>query len=127
MSIVNLTQHLASADQVEAGVVSVDPGYQERLVQLLNFTSMPTATEVVHRAEEIATLALMQGSHFAMVGGAPYLMSPLVKALRDLGINALYAFSERVSVEDPTTGVKTSKFQHLGFVGSTSGTSIVPK
>jgi hypothetical protein len=127
MSIVNLTQHVASADQVEVGVVALNSDHNEQLVGLLNFTSIPSTSEVVERAEEIAVLALMSGSYYCMIGGAPYLMGPLTIALRNLGLHALFAFSERVSVEDPSTGVKTSKFQHLGFVGSESGTSVVPK
>lgn len=54
-----------------------------------------------------------------MIGGAPYLMSALESTLKEKGVQPLYAFSERVSVEKTTeTGevIKTSTFQHKGWV-----------
>jgi len=54
-----------------------------------------------------------------MIGGAPYLMATLEKALREVGLNPIYAFSQRVSIdkENPDGSVtKTMVFKHLGFV-----------
>lgn len=54
-----------------------------------------------------------------MIGGAPYLMGTLEKALKDKGITPLYSFSERVSIEvvrEDETTQKTSVFQHKGFI-----------
>jgi hypothetical protein len=54
-----------------------------------------------------------------MIGGAPYLMGPLTDALKDLGIEVCFSYSERVSVESslPDGSVtKTSVFKHVGFV-----------
>jgi len=46
-------------------------------------------------------------------------MGPLAKTLSEAGIRPLFAFSERVSEEDPETGMKVSVFKHLGFVDGT--------
>jgi hypothetical protein len=128
--IINLTQHTSSADQDDAGVF--DSGLD--FAPLLNFASLPTAADVEERAIEIARMASnfdcsggMYGdsnptppSH-AMIGGAPFLMSALERALLAVGITPLYAFSVRESVESvqPDGSVtKTSVFKHAGFVGS---------
>ena len=57
----------------------------------------------------------------AMIGGAPYLMAELEKELWHLGIEPVYAFSRRESVE--TVGengevTKTAVFKHIGFVSA---------
>ena len=57
----------------------------------------------------------------AMIGGAPYLMSELEKELWHLGIEPVYAFTKRESVE--TVGengevTKTAVFKHAGFVSA---------
>ena len=55
----------------------------------------------------------------AMIGGAPYLMAPLETALRVIGIEPVYAFSTRASVEQtmPDGSVrKVNDFRHAGFV-----------
>jgi len=56
-----------------------------------------------------------------MIGGAPWMMGPLVRALHAAGVvQCLAAFSRRESVErtDPATGAvtKTAVFCHMGFV-----------
>lgn len=55
----------------------------------------------------------------AMIGGAPFLMPALEKALRTKGILPVYAFSQRESVEEimeDGTVRKTAVFKHRGFV-----------
>lgn len=123
MSIINLTQHKATFSQQSVGVVDLcdaegkpDP----ELVSLLNFDTLPSAEEVIQRAEALAQLASDCFATAAMIGGAPYLMAPLEAALRAKGIRPLYAFSERTSVEEtlPDGSVrKTAVFIHKGFVG----------
>ena len=56
----------------------------------------------------------------AMVGGAPYLMAELEKALWARGIEPVYSFSERKSVEAEKDGVvtKVNVFEHVGFVSA---------
>lgn len=127
--ILNLTQHPASAEQVEAGVKDVTPKNKREIVSLLTFESLPEREEIVERARAIAALALSEGlqshengtpfSDSAMIGGAPFMMGALEEALVEVGVRPLYAFSLRESVEEtsPSGEVKkVSVFRHLGFV-----------
>lgn len=120
MKVVNLTQHAATAAQAEDGVFALPAAEGQELKRLLTFTALPERDEVAARAVAIAALAAESGAEAAMIGGAPYLMAPLERALQECGIAPLYAYSERRSVEktDPATGevTKTAVFVHLGFV-----------
>ena len=113
--IVNLTQHDASVEQ--KGVF--EPHQKEKVKQLLTFSSLPEREEIKERAEQLAKIAESEKVDFAMIGGAPYLMSALEEALIKKGINPLYAFSKRESVEKTLSDgrvEKTQVFRHLGFV-----------
>ena len=117
MGIINLTQHAATPEQIAAGVVPAH--FAERLPSLLNFSSIPTPLEIRQRAEVVASLAHDTGAREAMIGGAPFFMAALERALRQCGITPLYAFSERASEEQtqPDGGVrKVNVFRHVGFV-----------
>ena len=117
MKIVNLTQHEATREQIEAGVF--EPVEKELIKKLLTFTELPIIDELCDRAERLADIALENGADAAMIGGAPYLMILLHDTLVGRDIQPLYAFSERVSVEKEEGGkiIKTSVFKHVGFVG----------
>ncbi len=115
--IANLTQHTASEEQKKAGVFDLNEERQEKLKQLLTFEELPTKEEIQERAEKITELAEDTGK--AMIGGAPYLMASLEQALIEKGIQPLYAFSKRESVEEPLGDGSTKKtqiFRHLGFI-----------
>ena len=118
MSILNFTQHAATAEQVAAGVIDLMQHDLASLKALLNFVGLPTADEIYERAYAIAALAENLFAETVMVGGAPFLMPVLQKALQMRGITVLYAFSERVSIEKIVDGVvvKTNEFKHVGFV-----------
>jgi len=115
MSIINLTQHPASPEQIAAGVVDLDAGL-ECVKSALNFKSLPDAASIRDRAALVASAAV--GHEAAMIGGALWLMGPLAEELRDRSITPLFAFSRRESVEKVIDGqtVKTSAFRHVGFV-----------
>ena len=113
--IVNLTQHISSAEQVEEGVFDLEDN--SVLKRLLTFNTPPTLLEMQQRAEAITALAVATEATIAMVGGAPYFMVFLEIALDGVGIKVVYSFTERVAVENPTTGEKTSVFKHTGWVG----------
>ena len=56
-----------------------------------------------------------------MIGGAPYLMAELEKELWHRGIEPVYSFSTRQSVESTDAEgnvTKTSVFKHIGFVSA---------
>jgi len=123
--IINLTQHAASQEQIDAGVVDLPPEDRAQLVRLLTFDSIPSQDEIEDRAESIALLADYMADESpgqsAMIGGAPYLMSALEQALANQRIAPLYAFSIRESVEQhmPDGSVrKVNVFRHAGFVGA---------
>jgi hypothetical protein len=115
--IFNLTQHAATADQAEAGVV--EPVYKAGIQSCLTFVGIPTAYDIKTRASSLAASARQSGCKKAMIGGAPYLMSALEAALIKVGVTPVYAYSDRVSVETRNTDGTVSKstvFKHLGFV-----------
>lgn len=112
----NLTQHVATPEQVSAGVTPEAPS--EELKALLTFQNLPSQEEILERAEQLADLAA--GYPAAMIGGAPYLMAPLEAALKERGVEPVYAYSERRSVEKvlPDGSIqKSSIFEFKGFVG----------
>lgn len=115
MSIVNITQHQPTTEQIEAGVVN-DANWEE-IKSLLNFSELPSAEEISARAGRIAKLVACYNT--AMIGGAPFFMAPLQAALENEGVEVVYSYSQRVSVESTNENgdvVKTSVFKHAGFV-----------
>lgn len=117
MTILNLTQHPASAEQIAGGVV--EPTDKGSLRSLLTFVGMPSKSDVKDRAKKIAEVASEEGFEAAMIGGAPYLMAPLQEALKAAGVTPLYAYSERKSEEFTDENGEVKKrgvFRHLGFV-----------
>ncbi len=122
MKILNLTQHVATPEQIAAGVVEPSEKDKKLIIKLLTFEEIPEREEIFKRADLLARLARRIGYRNAMVGGAPYLMRPLESALWRYGIRGFYAFSKRESIEEqlPDGSVKkTQVFRHAGFVLST--------
>ena len=127
--ILNLTQHLATPDQKEAGVVDMPELLRPRLVKLLTFEKLPDAEEIRQRAISISELiceadailhpeseSLKLGA--VMIGGAPYLMPDLQRHCSAY-CAVFYAFSIRESVEksQPDGSVrKVNIFRHGGFI-----------
>ena len=129
--ILNPTQHEATPEQKAAGVIDLPKALREELVDALTFMDCPDDTVVRARALMVAHLANDYWRHLseiksplffdAMIGGAPYLMAPLERALQDQGINPIYAFSERISEEATKADgsiVKTSYFRHAGWISA---------
>ena len=119
MKILNLTQHKATPDQEKAGVHNLEGDKLEKLKELLTFDEIPTEYVLWDRAAKIADLSEQEGAKSAMIGGAPYFMPSLERALLGRGINIKYAFSKRESqdihLEDGTVR-KQQVFRHIGFV-----------
>lgn len=119
--IINLTQHTANAEQIEAGVF--EPQDKGAVQALLTFEN-PESLEFFareDRAEKLAAIAVASGAKCAMIGGAPFFMAELERALINAGISPVYAFSRRESVDavQPDGSVrKVAVFRHLGFVTS---------
>ena len=119
MKILILTQHQATQDQIENGVVELDATTKEWLTSLLTFGTLPTAEDIEYRASSIARNTRMLGYNKAMIGGALWLMSSLEKHLKINNIQPMYAFSVRESVEtinDDGSVKKQNVFKHIGFI-----------
>ncbi len=132
--IINLTQHQATQEQFEAGVV--EPANKKLIQELLTFPEKPGPNELEATAVALAGVAVAErvllsragkGSWWwgpsAMIGGAPFLMSRLIKELQEVNITPLYAFSVRESVDEPQPdgGIKKIVvFKHRGFIPATA-------
>jgi len=128
--IFNLTQHPATPEQRQDGVIDPAGAAKAVIVAVLTFHSLPTQAEILVRAKVLAYEAEKycrpQGQDAmrqVMLGGAPFLMGALESALRIRGLIPVYAFSQRESVEEtqPDGSVrKTNIFRHEGFVAASS-------
>ena len=130
MRILNLTQHVATAEQISAGVF--EPKHKGEVQALITFDEMPTQVQLTEAAEQLASLAKNelrapwpwendgQPKEWAvMIGGAPFFMAPLERALKARGIRTLYAFSKRDSIDQVQANGsvrKTQIFRHAGFI-----------
>lgn len=134
--ILNLTQHAATPEQIEAGVFEPSAEDKKEIQKLLTFEEIPTKEEIESRAKELARIAskifldveyVEEYNHFqhnridrkAMIGGAPYLMGLLEAYLKHECVKPVYAFSKRESVDQPQPDGSVRKvqvFRHAGFV-----------
>lgn len=126
--ILNLTQHVATQEQLAAGVVDLDQESRSTLAKLLTFEAIPSSHDMARRACKIAQIAeeksLADNDKCVMVGGAPFFMSTLERVLMKKGFDILYAFSKRESVErmkPDGSFEKTAVFRHAGFVAAIAG------
>lgn len=113
----NLTQHVASKEQIAEGVV--EPSNKQLVKKILTFNALPYVLEIHDKAKNLVEIAKSEGWKAVMIGGAPYLMYDLEVCLRAENITPLYAFSKREVIEviHPDGGVeKKSTFIHDGFI-----------
>lgn len=117
--ILNLTQHIASQEQRAAGVIDPSPALKKQVQKLITFNSLPDANTVTGRALAVAGLVESLPEEFtaAMIGGAPFFMGALERALENIGITPMYAFSRRIVEESRDGSEKRVFFKHEGFVG----------
>ena len=126
MKILILTHHAATAGQIAAAVV--EPANKVPVQESLTFDAHPCEGDLLHSADRLAKLAKASGCEAAMIGGAPFFMGPLERALAAAGVKVLYAFSKRDSVDEklPDGSVKkTQVFRHIGFVEAVIPPSLV--
>jgi len=122
MNILNLTQHNASQEQIQAGVI--EPKDKKLVQDLLTFSGIPGAADMDRRGYSLARIAIESGCKTAMIGGAPFFMAPLERQLVANGIQPVYAFSVRESVDTVLENgaiVKKAVFKHLGFYSAEEG------
>jgi len=117
--ILNLTQHEVTEEQKKAGVREVVS--KARVRQLLTFEEIPSKKELRKRARELAWIAEAYNAECdrVMIGGAPYLMPFLERAIKRVGMTPVYAFSKRECIEKKMLDGSIKKiqvFRHIGFV-----------
>ena len=128
MTILNLTQHNATADQLASGIIDLPADFQTALKGLLTFPTTYTRADLEYRALQIHELIRdMCGEHFGappkhaldgvMIGGMPSFMPVLEATLVSKGIRVGYACTERQSIDKEIDGkvVKTAIFVHAGM------------
>jgi hypothetical protein len=125
VGIINLTQHELTPEQKK--FVDIEC-YTDRnkVKDLLTFTKLPTQIQILQRAVDLANIVrdiVDQDEHInlflVLIGGAPYLMKPLIEELREIGVTPVFSYTDRVSVETMQPDgsvVKTQVFKHLGYV-----------
>ena len=119
MQILNLTQHIATKEQIKEGAIEPEVEDKEIIKGLLTFNKIPCNTEIKAKATSLAKIAKKYGVPYAMIGGAPFLMGALERALRAYKITPIYAFSRREVSETtlPDGSVeKKALFKHIGFI-----------
>ena len=119
MSIINLTQHDATSEQKQAGVVEPEPKDKALIKSLITFEEIPDRLELLHRAEDVADIAMVYGTKKAMIGGASYFMASLENVLMTYNIQPVYSFTKREATEEVQAdgSIKSTYiFRHLGFV-----------
>lgn len=122
--ILNLTQHDATPEQLQAGVVDLPVNGKKFLRETITFNHLPATEEIVQVAAVIAEIANstseeeFSGVKVMIGSGLPALQAPLERALRDLDFDPIYAFSLRESVDQPQPDGSVRKvavFKHVGF------------
>lgn len=121
--ILNLTQHNATADQINAGINDLPVDFQNTLKGLLTFPTQYTRDDLEYRSLQIHELVrdfcgtskeVLEG---VMIGGMPSFMPVLESVLISKGIKVGYACTERKSVDKEVDGkiIKTAVFVHAGM------------
>ena len=121
--ILNLTQHNATKDQQDAGIIDMPVDFQTTLKGLLTFPTQYTRADLEYRALQIHELVrdfcgtskeVLEG---VMIGGMPSFMPVLESVLISKGIKVGYACTERKSVDKEVDNkiIKTAVFVHAGM------------
>jgi len=82
MEILNLTQHKASKEQIDAGVVEPGENLKKDVIKGITFDDIPKESSLTTRAFLLAQKASNTGCKKAMIGGAPFFMPRLAEALK---------------------------------------------
>jgi hypothetical protein len=103
----------------EQGCVELPEELQNEVRNLITFNEIPSDCEMRARAVRVAEIATESGADSAMIGGAPYFQRYLEEELLVRGVEPVFAFSKRESVEsiqEDGSVQKTFVFRHTGFV-----------
>ena len=121
--ILNLTQHNATKDQINAGIVDLPAEFKTALVGAITFPATYTKSDLERKARQVLEVVRdYHGSEVAktasvMIGGMPSFMPVLERVLSEYGIKVGYACTERKSVDKEVDGkiIKTAVFVHAGM------------
>ena len=121
--MLNITQHVATAEQLRDGAVEPESDVKSEIQRLLTFdrSVMTEAGQIEERAKALVSLVRREYPlvNKAMIGGALYLIPALVRELKAAGIQPYFSYTDRVSQETHNTDgsvTKTLVFKHLGWV-----------
>ena len=99
VGIINLTQHELTPEQREFIDIECHTDRQ-KVKNLLTFTKLPTKEEIYYRALDLAAIVeniIDQDEHvdlfLVLIGGAPYLMKPLIEELKRIGVTHILTVS----------------------------------
>jgi hypothetical protein len=119
--ILNLTQHVATKSQLEAGLI--EPSSEEKQAIKVHLTINDVNTEkelekqILLKASWLAKLIYncqrLNGINDFLVGGHPKLLLQLAKNLKYSEADLWMSHSDRIVIEE--NGVKKSEFKHLFF------------
>ena len=135
--IFNFTQHEFTKEQRDSHFcVNMGPEVNDWVKEQLTFSGEITQELLQNRAMDLANYAEYIAMAFCedvgsnlkdihiLIGGAPYFMPYLEKALISKGLTPIYSFSERVSEEvkqEDGTIKKVSSFKHKYFIPANPG------
>lgn len=121
--MLNITQHTATKEQAEDGVVEPSQEIKAQIQKLITFdkTVMSEPEQIWNRAKALVALIKREYPeiHKVMIGGALYFMPALTRELKEHGYEVFFSYTDRVSVETHNADgsvTKTLIFKHLGFV-----------
>lgn len=118
--ILNLTQHVATEEQMRDGIFEPSPEDKQRIKSLLTFDEKPTPLILRERAEQIGDIVIENYMvDKVMIGGAPYFMRYLEDVFDGYNIKTYYSFSKRVSIDEHLPDgsvVKRTKFVYEGLI-----------
>lgn len=118
LKLLNLTQHVATAEQLADGVIEPDELTKKTIRGLLTIHGQPDPVEISMKAQGLTNLVANGGYDGAMVGGKLHLMVNLLHLMNLKGLVCFEADSERVSKDIDNgdgTVTKTTTFQHIGL------------
>lgn len=121
--MLNLTQHVVTAEQLRDGAVEPDREMKAEIQKLITFdrSVIEHPEQIWNRAKTLVALIKREYPLVdkVVVGGALYFMPALVRELKEAGIQPYFSYTDRVSTEthNPDGSVtKTLVFKHLGWV-----------
>jgi len=120
--ICNFTRHPPTMDHFREGVYNPPDTVWLEVRQLLEFNSLECAQiEKSSRSRRLAEIALecVGNGGTVMIGGPPFFMSYLERALKDVGVDFVYSFPYCISIEETLAEGIVKKIainKHEGFV-----------